>query len=383
MIKRVLIVDDSAVFRKVLQTALDKHPGIRVVGTAANGKEALRLVRTLRPHVMILDVEMPEMNGLETLDELRRQHLDPGVIMFSSFTSQGAATTLETLAKGAFDFVTKPTGAGTFAKTVARIKEDLVPKIEAYSRSIRVAQTEKTVHTAAPTLSRGVTRQATNRTPGPVARSVTEAQKPARRIGFAPEVVAIGISTGGPNALNEVIPRFPKTFPLPILLVQHMPPVFTSQLADRLNKRSQLRVVEAKDEMPVEAGTVYVAPGDYHMEVEAGTDQRLIRTNQGPPVNSCRPSVDVLFHSVAEVYGQRAIAVVMTGMGQDGLGGSRELKKKGALVLAQDKDSSVVWGMPRFVVEEGLADRIMSLSDITPTVLELAEDWKKAGGNGG
>jgi two-component system chemotaxis response regulator CheB len=383
MIKRVLIVDDSAVLRKVLQTALDKHPGIRVVGAAANGREALRLVRTLRPHVMILDVEMPEMNGLETLDELRRQHLNPGVIMFSSFTSEGAATTLETLAKGAFDFVTKPTGPGTFAKTVALIKQDLVPKIEAYSRSIGSTQTEKTVHTTARALSKGVTRRDTNKTSAPVAFTVIEAQRPVGRPGLAPECVAIGISTGGPNALNEVIPKFPKTFPLPILLVQHMPPVFTSQLAERLNERSQLKVVEAKDGMPVEVGTVYIAPGDYHMEVEADVGQRLIRTNQSPRVNSCRPSVDVLFHSVAEVYGQRAIAVIMTGMGQDGLGGSRELKKKGALLVAQDKDSSVIWGMPRFVVEEGLADRIISLSEITPTVLELAEGWKRAGGNGG
>jgi two-component system chemotaxis response regulator CheB len=185
-----------------------------------------------------------------------------------------------------------------------------------------------------------------------------------------PEAVLIGVSTGGPNALNSVIPQFPATFNLPILLVQHMPPVFTAQLARRLNEKSKLEVVEAKDRDRVRPGTVYIAPGDYHMVVK-DNGGRIIRLNQDPPVNSCRPSVDVLFESAVDVYGGRVVAVVMTGMGRDGLDGCKRLKEKGATVVVQNRETCVVWGMPRFVEEAGLADRVCPLDQITPTILDL------------
>ncbi|MGQ9499841.1 MAG: protein-glutamate methylesterase/protein-glutamine glutaminase [Dissulfurimicrobium sp.] len=379
MMVKVLIVDDSLVFRKILAEALDKDHGIRIVGSAANGKEALQLIRTLRPHLVVLDVEMPEMDGLQTLDEIRRQRLDVGVIMFSSLTVKGAVTTFEALAKGAFDFVPKPTGTGAFSESVKRIKGELIPRIKAYaeSRINRAQAPRRPILAPAP-----ASRQIPEKQPGyiqPVAGAeLNKAGRPcavsafaAKRL-FSPEAVAIGVSTGGPNALNEVIPRLPANFGLPVFLVQHMPPVFTAQLAKRLNDKSAIKVVEAQDNMPVEPATVYIAPGDFHMEVSGEKGCRSIRLNQGPHVNSCRPSVDVLFQSMARVYGGGVIAVIMTGMGQDGFAGSKELKGKGAIIIAQDKETCVVWGMPKFVTEAGLADRVSPLDKIAESILAFS-----------
>ncbi len=374
---KVLIVDDSVVFRKILNEALSRHSGIRVVGSAVNGREALGKIRSLRPNLVVMDVEMPVLDGLQTLDQIRKQRLKVGVIMFSTLTSKGAKTTLDALSKGAFDFVPKPTGAGAFSESVKRIESELIPKIEAYGQAHRPAA----VRSLRPQKPQGAgTQKIARLNTGNVARKPAAgagaASRPAatnrKPSGFAPAVVAIGVSTGGPNALLEVIPKFPAGFGLPILLVQHMPPVFTTQLARRLNEKSRLQVVEAEDRQPVEAGTVYLAPGDYHMQVAKDGKDRIIRLSQEPPENSCRPAVDVLFRSVADVYGSRAIGVIMTGMGQDGLTGTRLLKGKGAVIIAQDKDSSVVWGMPKFVAEEGLADRICALQEIEPAILEMS-----------
>ncbi len=370
---KVLIVDDSVVFRKILQNALGRHPGIRVVGTANNGKDALAQIPRLRPHLLILDVEMPEMNGLQTLDEIKRRHLNVGVIMFSSLTVDGARTTIDALTKGAFDFVPKPSGQGAFAESVKNIQQELIPKINAYSSTLRQARPKP--------LRRG--------SPGirPVSRDEISVQEPAKPqdgpskspvstprravlTALKPEAVAIGVSTGGPNALDQVIPKLPGNFTLPVFLVQHMPPVFTSQLAKRLNEKSRINVVEAQDRQPVLPGTVYIAPGNYHMTVEEKENQKIIRLNQSPPENSCRPSVDVLFKSIARTYGPRTLAVIMTGMGKDGLVGCRELKAKRAFIIAQDRDTCVVWGMPKFVTEEGLADKVCPLEQIAPAIMK-------------
>ncbi len=363
---RVLIVDDSVVFRKILGEALGKHPGISVVGTACNGKEAVRKARLLKPDLMILDVEMPEMDGLATLDELRKQRLKPGVIMFSTLTSAGAKTTIEALSKGAFDFVPKPTGTGAFAQSVKRIQQELIPKIEAFGQNRN--GNRKIASNRGP--ARPMPAAKARRRPSASLRNNHQVQRNIRKfagkaLNFKAEAVAIGVSTGGPNALNQVIPRFPSTFRLPVFLVQHMPPVFTSQLASRLNQKSKIRVVEAQDGMQVRPGTVYVAPGDYHMEVTRKNKAKIIRLNQDPPVNSCRPAVDVLFRSVAEVYGERVVAAVLTGMGQDGFEGAKLLKKKGARIIAQDRQTSVVWGMPKLIVEAGIADRVVPLAVVT------------------
>ena len=368
---RVLIVDDSVVFRKILSEALGKHPGINVVGTACNGREAVKKIRVLKPDLMVLDVEMPEMDGLATLDELRRQHLDTGVIMFSTLTSSGASTTLEALSKGAFDFVPKPTGTGAFAQSVGRIRHELIPKIEAFGQN-RNGEGKGLKGTGLKGKVENYRRRIVPQKRDVIIRSSPRQKAPGRTSHFKAEAVAIGVSTGGPNALNEVIPKFPSTFRLPIFLVQHMPPVFTAQLASRLNQRSKLNVVEARDGMTVKPGTVYLAPGDYHMEVIKRNTAKVISLNQGPPVNSCRPAVDVLFRSVSEVYGERVVAAVLTGMGQDGFEGAKLLKRKKAKIIAQDKETSVVWGMPKFIAEAGVADRVVPLNNITSAIMELS-----------
>ncbi len=363
---RVLVVDDSLVFRKILQEALGKNPKIRVVGTASNGREAVQKIRILRPDVTVLDVEMPEMDGLATLEAIKRQRLRTIVIMFSSLTSQGAKTTLEALSKGAVDFVPKPKGTGAFAESVKTIENLLIPKIEALGPTRNGNKFQRNV--ARPRVQ--VAKPATK-----ASRPVCTGKAPGKGKVVRPgkiEAIGIGVSTGGPNSLNQVIPRFPANFRLPIFLVQHMPPVFTAQLAHRLDQKSKLKVVEAKDNMPVTGGTVYIAPGDYHMEVKKKDRSFMVSLNQDPPENSCRPAVDVLFRSLAKAYGGRVVAAVMTGMGQDGLEGAKFLKQKGAIILAQDKETSVVWGMPKFVAKSGLADKVVPLGSITSSILELS-----------
>ena len=362
---KVLVVDDSLIFRRILQDTLKKNPHIRVIGTAENGEEAIKLIRALRPDVVILDVEMPRMNGLETLEEMRRLKLSPAVIMFSTLTAQGAKVTIEALSKGAFDFVQKPTGSRAFNESQQKIEQELVPKIIACAESMKRAPLKK-IARPIPSLQK---KRYGSEVGGP--KKASKQLGTARRIPCRPEAVAIGVSTGGPNALNEVIPRFPANFRLPVFVVQHMPPVFTKQLADRLNVKSKLTVKEAEDGELVKPGTVYVAPGDYHMLVRKNDRGHLIRLTQDPPVNSCRPAVDPLFESIAEAYKGRVVAVVMTGMGQDGFEGAKVLKEKGAYIIAQDQETSVVYGMPKFVAEAGLADRICPLKSITPTILEV------------
>ncbi len=369
---RVLIVDDSVVFRKILQEALSKKPQLKVVGTATNGKEALKKIRVLRPDITILDVEMPEMDGLSTLEEIKRQKLNTIVIMFSTLTSQGAKTTLEALSKGATDFVPKPSGTGAFAQSVKTIQDQLIPKIITLGQNGTRAKIGATPIRSRQFVRPNISGVSTNKK---AASTKEPAMRPSMNLAKKPtkvDAIGIGVSTGGPNALNEVIPRFPSNFKIPIFIVQHMPPVFTAQLASRLNQKSKLNVVEAQDNAIVQPGTVYIAPGDFHMTVIKEDKKYKIKLNQDPPENSCRPAVDVLFRSLAKTYKDKVLAAVLTGMGQDGLEGAKALKKTGAFVIAQDKQTSVVWGMPKFVAEAGLADRVVPLGNITTTILELS-----------
>ncbi len=367
---KVLIVDDSVVFQRILKKAISSESDMSVVGTAMNGADALEKIDRLKPDLLVLDVEMPKMDGLQTLDEIRRRKVDVGVIMFSTLTSRGADTTIKALSKGAFDFVGKPAGHGNFAESTRVVEEELIPKIRAFAKDGSNRSHKKGIRKPQhrPNTDRNKPRRVTHLHIGRRSSKVIRPTSP----GFRPEAIGIGVSTGGPKALDHVIPCFPAGFRLPIFLVQHMPPVFTTQLAKRLDKKSKLPVAEARDGETVRGGRIYVAPGDYHMKVVSDGHKKLIRLDQGPPENSCRPAVDPLFRSLAATYGSKVVGVIMTGMGRDGLEGCRALKAKGAYIIVQDKETSVVWGMPRFVTEQGLADRICSLDELATAIIEAA-----------
>lgn len=339
---RILVVDDSVVIRKLLCDTLAQDPELEVLGSASNGRIALQKITQLKPDLVTLDVEMPVMNGLETLAELRKLRLKMPVIMFSTLTERGGAATLEALALGASDYATKPSNSGSLTVAIARIREDLIPKIKALcARCLQSAGPVK----------------------APAARHAP--QRPAnRRI----EIVAIGTSTGGPNALAEVIPRIPREFPVPIVVVQHMPPIFTRLLADRLASRSEIPVEEGTPGTALSPRHAWIAPGNFHMTVQRNGLRTWLELNQNPPENSCRPAVDVLFRSVAAAFRANVLGVVMTGMGGDGALGAQSIHDAGGEVIIQDEASSVVWGMPGLVYSQGLADAVYPLDALAAEI---------------
>jgi len=339
---RILVVDDSVVIRKVLSDTLSAERTFDVVGVASDGHIALAKIPLLKPDLITLDVEMPVMNGLETLAEIRKLYPKLPVIMFSTLTERGASATLDALALGASDYATKPSNTGSPEVAIARVRSELIPKIKALC---------------------GVSPlklQPLPRTRPPVAARL--------RSNSRIEIVAIGTSTGGPNALAEVLPRIPSDFPVPIVLVQHMPPIFTRLLAERLASRSAIPVEEGSANTVLSPGHAWIAPGNFHMKVtRAGLSSRL-SLNQSPPENSCRPAVDVLFRSVAAAYGANVLAVVMTGMGSDGVLGAQEICDAGGSVIIQDEASSIVWGMPGLVHASGLADAAYPLDQLAAEI---------------
>lgn len=344
---RVLIVDDAVVVRKILAESLSADPDLEVI-TAANGRIALSKLSQVNPDVVTLDMEMPELDGLGTLKAIRATHPALPVVMFSTLTDRGAAATLDALALGANDYVTKPSNVGSVGAAVAQIKEQLIPKIKALCGRPGAA--------VSPPPDSG---------PASGARGPARLMVPPRRsTGARVEIVAIGVSTGGPNALSAVLPALPRDFAVPIVIVQHMPPVFTKLLADRLAGQCAIRVQEGAAGMIVRPGEAVIAPGGLHMTVSRAEGVATIATNTAPPENSCRPAVDALFRSVAGSYGASALGVVLTGMGSDGLRGSEHIREAGGEVLAQDEGSSVVWGMPGFVAKAGLASAVVPLREV-------------------
>lgn len=339
---RVLVVDDAVVARKVLSDVLSEDPNIEVMGTAANGRLALARLAQGLPDVVVLDVEMPELDGIATLTQIRRLHPTLPVVMCSTMTQRGAMATLDALAAGANDYVTKPSNTSSLDRAKDQLREQLVPKVRHFGGQ----RGGPTSGTSAPSVPR----------PQAVTRSPVQ-------------VVVIGSSTGGPNALAEVFRWFPRGFPVPVLVAQHMPPVFTHLLAQRLAAGAGIPVEEAVPGTVLDPGRAWIAPGDFHLVLSTEGGVTRLKTHQEPPENSCRPAVDPLFRSAAATFGPGVLGIVLTGMGQDGLRGAEAIVERGGTVLVQDEASSVVWGMPSFVAKAGLATEVLPLDRIGPAVV--------------
>ncbi len=350
---RVMVCDDSVVIRRLVSDVLSGDPEIEVVGTAVNGKNALDKIPTLKPDILTLDVEMPIMDGLQTLVELRKRDKKLPVIMFSTLTERGAGATLDALERGASDYVTKPANVGSVSESMEAVRSQLIPKIKSLTGRV-----PKPLRTARPAFA---TAPAPTAPGGPLP---VKSGPPGRA-----DIVCIGVSTGGPDALTTVVSALPGNFPVPIIVTQHMPPVFTQLFAQRLNAKAKLEVSEAKHGDAVIPGRILIAPGDYHMRlVQKGTGP-VVHLDQGPQENYCRPAVDPMFRSVAETYGGRALAVIMTGMGGDGAKGAEQIIRAGGSLVVQDEATSVVWGMPGAAVAAGLPCDILPLEKLADTLV--------------
>lgn len=347
---RILIADDSAVMRSLLRMTLEPHPRIEIAAAVADGDEAVAAFDRIHPDLVLLDIDMPRMDGLEALSALRRRDARVPVIMCSTLTRRGARITIEALARGATDYVSKPSAQQNIREGVATLSRDLLPRILAFCAA------PPPVSDSAP---------ATLASPHAHAASCV----------LPPRLIVLGVSTGGPAALDALLPHLPASFPLPILIVQHMPQLFTGLLAERLDSLCSVRVREAAAGVRPERGVVYVARGDWHLEL--GRDFRL-GLNQNPPEHFCRPSVDVLFRSAALACAGRLLAVVLTGMGSDGLAGCQAVRAAGGAVYVQDAATSLIWGMPGAVANAGLADKILPLSEMAGAMIRFAAGSRTA-----
>ncbi len=363
---RVLVVDDTIVYRKAVSDILEELPEVELVGVAHNGKIAMSKIQTLKPDLLTLDIEMPVMNGLEVLAEIQKNKLQVGAIMLSTLTAEGGEMTLRALELGAFDFILKPQSKNQL-EGKREIKRLIHPIIKAYlARSLPTGslyQKSRPTLTTSSALKKPFTETDTTTGPKAPIKSFHRGRS---------EIVAIGVSTGGPNALTQVLPKLPGNIGVPIVIVQHMPPVFTQSLASSLDKKCALTVKEAVDRETLQKNTVYIAPGGKQMKLIASADglNRQIKITNDPPENSCKPSVDYLFRSVADYYVGRSTAVIMTGMGYDGTKGLEVLKDKGCFVIAQNERTCVVYGMPKIPIETGIADIVTPLDKIADEILK-------------
>ncbi|HEX7379301.1 MAG TPA: chemotaxis response regulator protein-glutamate methylesterase [Pirellulales bacterium] len=344
---RILVVDDSALYRQLVRNVLAGVPRVEVVGVARGGHEAVDKVAALTPDLLTLDVNMPGLSGIDVLRALRRQGSAAKAIMLSGLTAEGAQVTTDALLEGAFDFILKPSGPNAEANRAALLA--------ALSEKIQAFRDSRPCHAAD---RRGQPR-AWPDSPVTAKGRASAAEATARF-----DMVVMGTSTGGPVALRAILPHLPGDLSVPVMIVQHMPPNYTHSLAQRLNESSQIEVVEACDGMTLEPGWAFIAPGGRQMKISQRAGRPVVRLTDDPPENSCRPSVDYLFRSAAEVFGGGVLAVVLTGMGRDGLAGCRSLRAQGALIVAQHPDGCVVYGMPKAVAEEQLADHILPLDEI-------------------
>ncbi len=347
---RVLVVDDASVVRGMLSKLINAEPDMEVAGTARDGQVGLDQADLIKPDIIVLDIDMPVLGGIEALKILRERQPATPVIMFSSMSTAGATITLEALGAGAADYSAKPTSAGSSAKAAEQVRQDLIPKIRALSPKTTDQRTDRPV-------------------PGPAPRRQTN---PANRLFQPIDAILIGSSTGGPAALEDVLPGLGQDLRVPILMVQHMPQTFTAVLANRLAKLCPYPVHEARHGMAVQAGNCYLATGGQHMRVVRQDGGVRLALDEGPKIKSCRPAVDALFDSAAEIYGQRLVAAILTGMGDDGLDSCARLAANDVEIIAQDEATSVVWGMPGAVVKAGLADSCLPLADISKALVESA-----------
>ncbi len=356
---RVLVVDDATVVRGMLTKLINGEPDMEVAGSAVDGKAGVEKAMALKPDVIVLDIDMPIMGGMEALGILRKQLPETPVIIFSTLSQAGATITLDALAAGAADYSTKPSKAGSSAAAADQVRGELIVKIRGLANRPE----------AAPARQRSNQGQEAAPAPaGNAAKPVTT--RP--RLNQPVEALLIGSSTGGPAALESVLPKLPGNLYIPILMVQHMPPTFTTVLAERLDKLCPFPVHEAAEGMKVEPGHCYLAAGGLHMRPKRTQDGVHLSLDDGPKVKSCRPSVDVMFDAAAEVYGARVMAVVLTGMGDDGLDAASRMATKNVDIVVQDEESSVVWGMPGAIARAGLATRCLPLSEIPIAMLETA-----------
>jgi len=364
---KVLVVDDTILYRKIIKDVLETIPNVEVVGTVNNGKTALSRIKSLKPDILTLDIEMPLMDGIEVLEEIQAQQLDVECVMISSKTQKGSEATIRALELGAFDFIEKP-DESTVQKNMEFIKKALSAIISAYSRRLEFRKklgNFKAIPTPVKKTESGTD----------LSINLKDTPAPARKRPFKrtekSSVIAIGISTGGPNALTKMLPMIPSDIGVPIFLVQHMPPMFSASLAASLDKKCSLKVKEAVNGEVVEPNTVYIAEGGKQMKVASGANfTKIIRISDDPPENNCKPSVDYLFRSIAREYGSKATCVIMTGMGTDGKLGVKVTKASGAISIAQSAETCVVYGMPKVVIDAGLADVIAPLEKIADEIIK-------------
>lgn len=350
----VLVVDDSAFMRKVIQDIINSDPLMQVVGTAKNGKEALLKVKLLRPDVVTLDIEMPEMDGLTALENIMATNPLP-VVMLSNLTQLGAKATMQALQLGAVDFIPKP--SGPISLDIATISDEIIKKVK-IAASAHVSPTIKTSEADMTTEPARLI---------PLKKTDSEKQ--------LDKLVVIGASTGGPKALHQVVSAIPNDIDAGILIVQHMPAGFTRSLAERLNAKSNIRVKEAEDGEPILPGNAYIAPGDYHMRIHRQKlplgDRMVIKLNQDEPRAGHRPSINEMFLSVAEQFQGIVVGVILTGMGNDGSSALQSLQRKGARIIAEDQSTCVVYGMPKSAIESGYVNEVLPLPEISPAILKM------------
>ncbi|WP_061320806.1 protein-glutamate methylesterase/protein-glutamine glutaminase [Clostridium botulinum] len=348
---KVLVVDDSALMRKIVSDMINEENDLEVIDTARNGEDLLEKLKRIKPNIITLDVEMPKMDGIEALINIKRIYKDIPVIMLSSLSKKGAGLTMDCLQKGAFDFVPKPSGA--ISLDINKVKEELVEKIRAATNAIKNNHTSDILKT-----DEKINVKKAEEKRYPIKNTVS-----SKKV----EAVVIGASTGGPKALYSVITALPEKIDVPVFVVQHMPKGFTKAFSERLNANSKLKVVEGQDGQTIEKDTVYVAPGGFHMEV--GKD-RKIHLNIEPTLWGVRPAVDKLFKSASEVYGSNLISVVLTGMGRDGADGTAYIKDRGGITISEDESTCTIYGMPKATYETGKVDFVVPLYNVTDTILK-------------